>query len=397
MKQQNTVLDIGSLKVVCLCGSVVGKDGVVVYGAGIKEHPGFRSGAFLDRRKTIAAIRAAVEAAEQESRTRIRELSVAVPSSFARMVLVDAQTEVVSRSKRISDAEIDMLINASMEHDVPEGCALIHSTPVRFSIGDKQYGDVPIGQNADSISGTISHMYVMQSFMDVVNEALQDMDIRVNMCISTALAEALFLVPAKDRIRPTLVVDIGYYQTDLSVIENAALVAMETFEVGGMHLANDVSIGLEIPLTIAEQLKRRHVFALDYQDSEETVRTAQGNKRILHSDVQYIIEARAREMADMIREQMGKWDLNLRAHPVIYLTGGGMTLMRGAQEFLEKALGVRVKRDMPWMPRLSSANYASTYGVLDFALHADDEEQVGRMRGAQEQSPMLKRLIGLFK
>ena len=42
-----TILDVGSSKVVCLClcGSMVDKDGIVVHGAGICAYAGFRDGA----------------------------------------------------------------------------------------------------------------------------------------------------------------------------------------------------------------------------------------------------------------------------------------------------------------------------------------------------------------
>ena len=39
-----TILDVGSSKVVCLCGSMVDKDGIVVHGAGISTYAGFRDG-----------------------------------------------------------------------------------------------------------------------------------------------------------------------------------------------------------------------------------------------------------------------------------------------------------------------------------------------------------------
>ena len=54
----------------------------------------------------------------------------------------------------------------------------------------------------------------------------------------------------------------------------------------------------------------------------------------------------------------------------IYLTGGGIALMRGSCEFLEKKLNMRVRVNMPWMPRLSSPNYASAFAVMRYAMNA---------------------------
>ena len=50
------ILDVGSSKVVCLCGSMVDKDGIVVHGAGISTYAGFRDGAFLDKQSLHNAV-----------------------------------------------------------------------------------------------------------------------------------------------------------------------------------------------------------------------------------------------------------------------------------------------------------------------------------------------------
>ena len=68
-----TILDVGSSKVVCLCGSMVDKDGIVVHGAGISTYAGFRDGAFLDKQSLHNAVVDCVHKTEQESRIRIRE------------------------------------------------------------------------------------------------------------------------------------------------------------------------------------------------------------------------------------------------------------------------------------------------------------------------------------
>ena len=82
-----TILDVGSSKVVCLCGSMVDKDGIVVHGAGISTYAGFRDGAFLDKQSMHSAVLDCVHKTEQESRLRIRDVALTVPASFARMEL----------------------------------------------------------------------------------------------------------------------------------------------------------------------------------------------------------------------------------------------------------------------------------------------------------------------
>lgn len=58
------VLDIGSSKIVCLCGSSAVRGGTVVHGAGIAEYSGFSETEFLNEADLEEAIFTAIRDAE---------------------------------------------------------------------------------------------------------------------------------------------------------------------------------------------------------------------------------------------------------------------------------------------------------------------------------------------
>ena len=198
------------------------------------------------------------------------------------------------------------------------------------------------------------------------------------MCISSALGEATMLIPEEERVRPAVLIDVGYRQTDICVIENAALTGVATIPMGGYQFASDLAFGLDVTQQSAEQAKRRFVFSLDYGDKTEILRSETASKRVENSTIAYIIEARANDLAEHIREELDRLQVNLESRPIVYLSGGGLLMMRGSLDFLKKALGFPIKRDMPWTPRLSSPNYCSAFGALNFVLRAnraDDRPQ----------------------
>jgi cell division ATPase FtsA len=144
----------------------------------------------------------------------------------------------------------------------------------------------------------------------------------------------------------------------------------------------------------AEQAKRRFVFSLDYRDKTEVLRTAAGSKKVSHQAISYIIEARAGELAGMIRREMETLGVNLDARPAVYVSGGGLLMMRGGLDFLREALNLPLKRDMPWTPRLSSPNYCSAFGALDFVLKANSAPEESM---AKQQDDRLSRLLQKIK
>lgn len=391
------VLDIGSSKVVCLCGSMADGDGIVVHGAGVCTYEGYRDGAFIDKQSLHNAVVEALQKAEQESRIRIRDVALTVPAAFSDLLLTDA-TLSLGKPRKTEAADIDRLIALSLEKCKKKpGYTLMHSTPVFFLVDGVSSTEVPEGITTDEISALISHMFVQEAYIRTVQESLDDMGVEISMCVSSQLGESVMLIPEKERVRPAVLIDVGYHQTEISVVENTALTAISTLPIGGYQFASDLSFGLDVPMDAAEQAKRRYVFSLDLQEKSEVLRTAAGSKKVSRSAISYIIEARATELAGMLRREMENMGVNLDARPAVYVSGGGLLMMRGGLDFMRKALNLPLKRDMPWTPRLSSPNYCSAFGALDFVLKANRPQEDTTASGSEEKlGSLLKKIKEFF-
>lgn len=391
------VLDIGSSKVVCLCGSMADGDGIVVHGAGVCTYEGYRDGAFIDKQSLHNAVVEALQKAEQESRIRIRDVALTVPAAFSDLLLTDA-TLSLGKPRKTEAADIDRLIALSLEKRKKKpGYTLMHSTPVFFLVDGVSSTEVPEGITTDEISALISHMFVQEAYIRTVQESLDDMGVEISMCVSAQLGESVMLIPEKERVRPAVLIDVGYHQTEISVVENTALTAISTLPIGGYQFASDLSFGLDVPMDAAEQAKRRYVFSLDLQEKSEVLRTAAGSKKVSRSAISYIIEARATELAGMLRREMENMGVNLDARPAVYVSGGGLLMMRGGLDFMRKALNLPLKRDMPWTPRLSSPNYCSAFGALDFVLKANRPQEDTTASGSEEKlGSLLKKIKEFF-
>lgn len=390
-----SLLDIGSSKVVCLICSPSGKDGIVVHGAGIGPYSGYRRGLFADDSQLISAIADSVSAAEHEAKRRVRDLAVGVPAPFSHLALHKAEVEVSSRSGRIGQRDIEELINRSLEFEQPEGFELTHSTPVEFMVDGAERHDPPIGEKAAVLSGLMSHAYVSSYFKRLAAEALLRIDLEADMFISVPLSQSLFIIPEEDRFDGALLIDVGYTHTDISYVKHSALISCSSIDVGGAHFSGDLAFGLKIPADSAEDIKRRYVYSLDYQDSIDTIRVGGGTLRIEHEAIQYIVESRTDELAKLIINAVETMGLKLCEGFPVYLTGGGVALMRGSGEYLGKCLSTPVEVRMRWMPRLSSPNYTSAFGVMDFMTHSqDDAGEVRLETGARGR--MMKKIKDFF-
>ncbi|MDO4572553.1 MAG: cell division FtsA domain-containing protein [Clostridia bacterium] len=368
------VLDIGSSKIVCLCGSFVRKEGITVHGVSVCPYEGYSDGEFLDHRSLHNAVASAVQTAEQESRIRIREIALAVPAAFCKLKLADASVPIGRRGKRVAPADIDEVISLSLEQARAPGYVLMHSTPVAFTVNGEVSAAVPEGVRTEELAALVSHMYVREDFVRSLEQALSPIDVEVSMCVCAQLCSAIAIIPEKERVRPAVLIDIGYRQTDVCLVENAALTATASFPVGGRHFASDLAFGLDVPIEAAETVKRRYVFMQEPLSRTEIVRLPSGPKRVDRAVIDLIMEARARELMTLIRQGLGHIGVMPEASPITYVTGGGFVMMKGGTDYMKHNLQLPVRRDMPWTEDMNTPNYTSAFAALDFVLRALGEE-----------------------
>ncbi|MDO4493143.1 MAG: cell division FtsA domain-containing protein [Clostridia bacterium] len=391
-----SILDIGSSKVVCLMGSRAARGGTVVHGTGVAAYSGYADGAFFDEKELEQAIVSAVKEAEVMSRRRIREVALSVPAPFSRLVLATGSLRFVDEV-RITPEHTDELIDLSLEHVQVPGYRLMHSTPVVYTLDGYETAEKPEGKRAGSISAKVSHLYVKNEYIALIARILRGLSIEVTMSVSTPLSVSMLLIPEEERIRPAVLIDVGYLHTDVSLAENNAITNMTSIDMGGAQFASDLSFGLDIPFPDAEQVKRKYSFLVDDSDDDVVVvYMPQGAKRVRREVIELIMTARAEEFAGLIRDALERMGIRPEQQPVCYLTGGGFSMMRGGAEFLRSELGMRVRRDRPFLPTMDTPNYASAFGTLEFVLrelHGDEEEPV---RETKEKQGIIKQVRKIF-
>lgn len=387
------ILDVGSSKIVCLCGSFANRDGITVHGVSVCPYPGYQNGAFFDHRALHAAIVESVQQAEQQARLRIREVAVSVPAPFTRVVVRSAAVAIEGKGRRVAAEDVDAVISRSLDQTECAGYRLMHSTPVSFTLNGQVTASMPVGARADELGALVSHMYVTDEFVRTVEQSLSAIDVEISMCVGQQLCSALTVIPEKERVRPAVLIDVGFTHTDVSLVENAALTACVTLDVGGKHFASDLSFGLDVPMEAAENVKRRYVFLQEPLSNTQIVRTQRGARRVDHAAIRLIIESRAGELAGLIRETLAGMGVTSAASPVTYLTGGGMAMMKGAVEFLRGALQLPVSPDTPWVQDMDTPNYTSAFAALDFVLRALDEAETVEIQPGDRVVDKLRNLF----
>ena len=395
MKQPEVILDFGSSKVVCMVGSCSDEGRFEIYGIGVNEHKGLKKKKFLDEPGLRLAVQNAIDAAQSEAKRKIRAVHVGVPGPFLKVECSQFELLLGEDPRAITAGDMDNLMEAAIAaQEPPAGYERALSVPFYYRVDGSPRSAMPIGVTGRTLWASVSHLYIEQAFENFIRDMLDEIGVEALSFMDAAAAGANMLLPERARHEEAVAVDVGYFHTDVLLMRNSACIYRTTLPVGGAHIASDISYILEISPKEAESIKRRHAFALDYAGQTVSCRLADGTmETIVYEDIQDIIEARAREMAAMAGDAIRKSPAKITPDTTVYLSGGGLAMMRGSREMFQANSGFCTVTDLPWMPRCRTENFVSAYGMLDYVCHSELGQE---KKNSWKDSRIVQFLINFF-
>ena len=140
--------------------------------------------------------------------------------------------------------------------------------------------------------------------------------------------------------------------------------------MGGAHLTTDLFEILEIDnFKDAELLKRRIDLNLQPEDNDTYDIRKQGEIKSFNMKFcNRIVTARLGDFVKILEKAFSECQYDFPEDIVIYLTGNGISHIRGAKEYLTEKLGVEVRLVLPPVPQLNKPQFSSSIGVLNYAV-----------------------------
>lgn len=385
MKTQIAAIEFGTSKIVTMIAQSGGMDRLDIIGSGTVPYDGYSDGDWNTPGQMIQRVGDSIAAAELEANSKIKEIYVGVPGEYIHVrsceTEVDLPEGVVDEEAitAVQDAAADLLqIGES-------GGLVMHRTPSWFIVDDGKKTMSPGGRGT-RLRAMTTFIIADPQFIADVSEMLGHHDITILGFLSPSLGESLLVLSLEERDRGALLIDVGYLNTEISVVEGDAIVYHAILPRGGGHITADLAMELRIPMRAAEQIKRNYVFNPDEfdKDSFSEVYDDNGRRRTFpRKKVGEIVDKSFRELTKMIQltidndaeQYMGK-------RSQIYLTGGGIALMRGAREALAADINRPVKVCAAKSSKLNSPVYASALGLADLIFdsiegEAEAEENLG--------------------
>jgi len=373
-KQDNliVVLDIGSGSTRVLAADV--NEGALRYrGHGIVDSVGMRKGLISDLGPAAKAVKAANERAEWVARANIDQCVVGVGGPHIRGLNTQGGLDLGSRMREIDKDDVRAAIERARAVERPPDREILHLLPRQFILDDQPGIFDPVGMvgarlEVDLHIATCSGS-ALQSTVTCANRA----GLEVTEAVLESIAAAEATLSADERELGVCLLDIGAHSTDLVVFFEGAVAYTSSVPVGGAHFTNDLAVGLQMPVSEAEELKRHfgHCVVTAVPQEAEIEITNPQPQRLALRNVAEILEPRARELMHFVKESLRQGGVVDALGAGCVLTGGG-AMLPGLLDVTESQLRVPARVGMPvrlsQMPgELAAPNFAVPIGMLLYA------------------------------
>jgi len=395
-KKQIAAIEFGTSKLVTVVALSGGLVRCEIAGSGTVPYAGFKEGEWGDPEGLIDAVQDSITAAELEANTKINEIYVGVPGEYIHVRTAEAEIDF-GEGHTFSPDDIDAVqdLAANKLHIAEEDTLVLHRSPAWFSIDDGKKTMSPMDQRGTRLRVSESFVLASHDFVEDIKNVMGRLGITIKGFLSPTLGASQLLLAPEERDRVAMLIDVGHLNTEICVIEGDAIIYHALLGVGGGNITAQLAYGFNLSMGEAEQIKRAYLFDPDEFDQDnfyEVTADDGGRLGFPRKDVSRIIEKQTTEICDYIEKTLlndaGQY---FGPRTQVYLTGGGLAMMRGGREYLAAHIGKPVKVPIAKSAKLNSPVYGTALGLVSLILDSMEQPDT------HKESVLAKKIAGFLK
>ena len=370
-----TSLDLGSSKTAALVGRIFNQNEIEIIGLGVVESKGIKSGAVTNIEQTMQSIKEAVNEAELVSGVQIDDVVINVTGKHVKGDNSTGVIAVTNKDRIINQNDIYRVIDAAQAIRIPADQEILHVLSREFKVDDQSNIKDPTGMVGVRLESYVHIVTGSSTHLQNQERAIHESGIAVNDRVLSSLASSHALLSDGEKELGVAIADIGAGVIDIIIYVDGGVAYSSTICIGGIHLTQDVSIGLKTPMEAAEILKKRHGSVVSSEiDPIDMIEIPSVGDRpprsVPRKELSEIMEIRMREILELIDHELIKSGRkNILAGGIIFT--GGAALVNGLVPLSEEVmqLGASVgfsKGLMGISDKIASPVFSTAAGLLQY-------------------------------
>ncbi|MGX9357315.1 cell division protein FtsA [Roseobacteraceae bacterium S113] len=391
------ILDVGSSKIACLVlrfdgseklredgvGSLAGQSGFRVIGAATTRSRGVRFGEISAMGETERAVRTALQSAQKMAGIRVDHVIACFSGAEPRSYGLAGEVEV--EATQVSEQDVARVLSACDVPDYGAGREVLHAQPVNFALDHRSGLHDPRGQIGNHLSTDLHMVTVDAQAVHNLAHAVKRCDLELAGLASSAYVSGISALVEDEQELGAACIDMGGGSTGLSIFMKKHMIYSDAVRMGGDHVTSDISMGLQVPMAMAERIKTVHggLVATGMDDREmieiggNTGDWEHDRRTASRAEVIGIMRPRVEEILEEVRLRLDAAGFEHLPSQQIVLTGGASQIP-GLDALAARILGHQVRLGRPLrvhgLPQaVTGPGFSSAVGLCLFAAHPQDE------------------------
>ncbi len=372
-------LDIGTTKI-CVIAAEASRDGDFrVIGFGESRSVGLKRGVVTDIQSAVKSIKEAIEECQLRSGIEINDVYAGIAGRH--ILGLNNNGVVAVTGETITESDIRRVIESAKATNEPDK-EILHTLTQEYIVDGQDGVNNPIGMAGRRLEARV-HI-IMGSITSAANivQCCRNAELNVRDIVLEPFASSIAVLEEEEKELGVVLLDIGGGTSDMVIYKNGSVVHTSVLALGGNQMTNDIAIGLNTTKAEALRIKHEQGTALVSKVQKGEILTLKGiagrdvrliNKRILAE----VIEARFREIFQMIQIKLDNSGFRLSCGAGVVLTGGS-SLLKDIDKLAEEVMGMPVRIGSPSKIKglsdlVESPKYSTAIGLIRYGIDMDLE------------------------
>lgn len=316
-----------------------------ILGVGRVPSFGLRKGVVVDIEETVKNITQSVQEAERNSGVSIERVCVSLSGNHIVPKISKGVVAVSRADGEVSREDVERAISASSAISVAPNREILHVIPRNFSVDNQTGIKDPVGMNGRRLEVDTLIVEGASPFIKNLTKCIAEAGLEIEELVLAPLAASRAVLTKRQKELGVLSLDLGGGTVGLTVFEEGDIIHSCILPVGSSHITNDIAIGLRSDIDIAEKIKVEYGTALISEvNKKDTINLAKlgleesmigfpltKDKQIIPDlkgtipriQVVEIIEARLREIFELVNKELKRIDRQGLLPAGVVLLGGG--------------------------------------------------------------------------
>ncbi len=363
-------VDVGTTTVRCVVGHIDESTGIpTVVGVGTAPNSGMRKGTVVHLNGPAKAIDDALGEAERMSGYEVNGASFSINGSHILSTKAEGMIAVGAMDHEIGPDDIARVEEVATVGKIPPNREIIEVVPHAFRLDGQDNIKDPVGMTGTRLEINANVISALTPHIENLRKATEMATVTTHDAIPSVLAAAKAVLTEKQLESGVAVVDMGGATTGVAIFEESDLQYVGIVPFGGMHVTNDLAIGLKTDPEVAEEIKMKYASAVVRTDKEGISHKVDGEIQTFQTeDIDDIVSARLDEIFELVHKELKKAGRAGQLPSGVVLVGGA-SQMRHMSEYVREKLGLAVRVGKPTgfggvNESVESPEYAAALGLM---------------------------------